>query len=1106
MGFRKLLLTLTFLMSVIVSFAQVTTSSMTGTIKDEKGEGLIGATVKATHLPSGTVYGTATQNKGSFAIQGMRVGGPYKVEISYIGYETKVLENISLLLGDAYVVNQKLGESGQTLNEVRIVGGKSPILNSERTGASTNVNSRQLSSLPTISRSITDFTRLTPQANGTNFAGRDGRFNSVKIDGAVLNNGFGLDQDLLPGGKAQPISLDAIEEVQVNVAPYDVRQTGFTGAGINAVTRSGTNDFSGSVYGLYRNENFNGSKVAGIKLPPAAKSSNKIFGARLGGAIIKNKLFFFANYEKEENIFPGNTWVASRPGLTGPNVARTTADDLEAVRAKLIKDYGYDPGRYENYANEYKNKNEKFLVRLDWNINDKNKFTVRYNQMEGTEPQLTNASSGPNTRSGTGRISNNSISFENANYSDKHKIKSLTAELNSIITPKFSNQFLATYSRIQKKREAPGSIFPFVDIWDGNATTAGINNYMSFGTELFSFNNEVINNNFSFIDNVTYLTGKHTITAGLSFETQSFGNSYMREGTSYYRFNSVQDFLNNGKPSSFAITYPYAGADIMAKVKFGMAGAYIQDKITVNDQLNVTVGLRVDLPLFLNDALRNPTVDTLQLLGKNGQPTTFRSDKWPNSKPLFSPRIGVNYDVFGDRSLQIRGGTGIFTGLIPFVWFTNMPTNSGVIQNTLEPVNAATLAQITNFNPDPYYWVKQLPNSFPSGPSTKAPGTVALVDPNFKMPQIWRTNLGVDYKIPSTPLVATLDVIYSKDINAVYQYNANRKAATQKLQNGSDTRDFWNGSANAKYNNATGDVVPVLSNTNKGNSLAASFGLSVPSYHGFSGNVNYTYTRAKDITGNPGSAANSAWSNNYSINDPNELLLGYSQFAVPHRVSGSASYRIEYGKHFATTVSVFYQGTSRGRFAYTYGGDINRDGVSLDLLYVPANSSEINFAALSVKDKAGNVLLAATPDEQRAAFDKFVNNSKQLKDARGGYVERNNGLLPWQHRFDVRVLQDLFTNFGSKRRHTLQLSVDILNFGNLLNSNWGVGKELNNGSFYQYSLLNVTNVSAQGVPTFNMATIVDPVSGKTIMPETPFRNWFDVRNLWSMQLGVRYIF
>jgi hypothetical protein len=326
-----------------------------------------------------------------------------------------------------------------------------------------------------------------------------------------------------------------------------------------------------------------------------------------------------------------------------------------------------------------------------------------------------------------------------------------------------------------------------------------------------------------------------------------FDNSYVRLGTSYYRYNTVADFLAKRAPSVYGVTYPFQD-DTWAKVRFGLGGLYAQDKVTLSDRLNVTVGLRADLPLYFNEPLANPSVDTLRLLDRNGNPTTYSTATWPKSRVLLSPRVGVNYDVFGDRSLQIRGGSGIFTGLIPFVWFTNQPTNSGMLQNTFEPVNAATLAQITRFEKNPYYWVNALPNAFPKTAGTKAPGTIALIDEDFKMPQIWRTNIGADYKIPATPLVATVDFIYSKDINAVYQFNANRKQAPTHMKYSGDNRAYWISSANATYNSATGAIVPVLSNTDQGYSASITAGISLPYRKGLSGSVFYTYTAAEDVT------------------------------------------------------------------------------------------------------------------------------------------------------------------------------------------------------------------------------------------------------------------
>ncbi len=1112
---KKIHLLLIFaLSSTFFLHAQVTTSSITGKITDATSNGLRGATISAKHLPSGTVYNTVSNETGNFNIQGMRTGGPYTVEISYVGLETKTISDISLTLGEPYVLNETLGDNGKSLQEVVIqTAGKSPILNNQRTGAATSISTQQLNTLPTIKRSLNDFIRLTPQSNGSNFAGRDGRYNSIQVDGATFNNSFGLSSDLLPGGAAQPISLDALDAVQVNIAPYDVRQSGFTGAGVNAVTRSGTNDFHGSVYGFFRN-NMSGGKVGDAELSDLATKNKYIsYGARLGGPIIKDKLFFFANYEHEKYTYPGNTWLATRPGVSGSNVARTTAEDLDAVRNLLISKYGYDPGAYENYANNYSNESNKFLIKLDWNINTKNKFTIRYNQVIGTEDQGANGNSGPNPRSTTNRISSNSIVFANANYAFKNTIRSLTGELNSSINNKLSNQFLATYTYIRSTRSTPGNLFPFVDIWDGyvtkgskgqDSTVMGTNNYMSFGTELFSYHNDVKNTNTSFTDNLTYLAGKHTLTGGISFQTMSFANNYMREGTSYYRYNTVADFLNDAPPTAFAITYPYAGNDGYARVKFGQAGVYLQDRFAASEKVSLTYGLRADMPIFLDKPVKNDAISALELLDKNGNPTHYSTD-WPKSSVLLSPRIGINWDVFGNRSLQVRGGTGIFTGLLPFVWFTNVPTNSGILQNTVEPVNAATLAQINHFEKDPLYWVNQLEYNantkvgFPSSPSSGAPSSIAVVDKDFKMPQVWRTNLGADYRIPGTPLIATVDLMYTKDINGIYQFNANYKPATKTMTYAGDARDYYTTSADAIYNTSTGSVTAVLSNTKKGYSYNATVGLTLPSRKGFYGSIFYTYTNSRDISGNPGSAANSAWSNNYFINSPNEETMGYSQFAIPHRLVGSISYRLEYANHLASTFSLFYQGQNAGRFAWTYNGQINNNGVTGALLYVPQNASDIQFADL--KDKQGNVLFTA--QQQQEAFEAFINNNKSLKDAKGSVVLRNSGTLPWLNRFDFKFLQDLFMNIG-KSRNTLQFTVDILNIGNLLNSKWGIRQELNNGSLYNYNLLNVASKDANGVPTFNMITIQQ--NGQTVLPTSAFRNYADVSNTWSMQLGLRYTF
>jgi hypothetical protein len=1089
--------------------AQVTTSSIQGQVLDAMGEVLPGANIVATHNPSGTRYGAVSNLDGRFNIANMRIGGPYTIEISFIGYQPSNYSGIVLNLGTPYVLNAGLKDDSTELNEVLVSATKSSEFDANRTGTSTSISTKQLMELPQINRSVTEFTRLTPQANGTSFAGRDSRYNNFQVDGANFNNGFGLSGNPLPGGNAQPISLDAIEQISVNIAPFDVTQSGFTGAGINAVTRSGGNTLTGSAYYFTKNQDLQGRNIGDNKLE-SVEAATRNFGFRLGGPIIKNKLFFFINAERETetgaNASGTNLWRPSENGVADAenNISRVRRSEMDAVGNHLRNVWGYEPGRYEGYANEASQNNTKFLARIDWNINDKNKLAVRYNQVVGISNQLTNGSSGPRPRTprDANRVSQNSMAFENAGYGFENSVRSLTAELNSSISSKFSNQFLFTYSQIQDKRTTPSDqLFPFVDIWD-KGRGDGERNYISFGTELFSFNNDVINDNFSFINNLTYVEGKHTITAGAAFEIQKFGNSFTRSGTSYYRYASVEDFLTTGTPNEvapimFGLTYPYEGQETYSRVSFGIASLYAQDKFSVNNRLSLTFGVRFELPVYLNELTENPSINNLDLLNPEGGVVNYDSGNWPKSRLMVSPRLGFNYDVKGDRSLILRGGTGIFTGRVPFVWLTNMPTGAGVLQNTVEPGSytevAPWIGNVT-FQPERYYYVENPPagaeNVFISNPKAGAPNSFALVDRDFRMPSVWRTTLGADYQLGNSPFVLTSDLIYTRDINAVYQFGANRAVSPNKMNYAGDTREVVLPGTSVAANPALGaNNATILTNTNlKGYALSATVGLSVPNYEGFSGSVYYTYSEAKEISANAGSSANSAWGASPNINSPNDEVLNISNFALPHRVIANLSYRIEYAKNFATTIGVFYNGSHQGRFSYTYGNDFNGDGIAADLLYLPESSAELKFVNIV---QSGNVVFTA--DQQRAAFDKYVADN-DLEEFRGEYVPRNEFLRPWLNRFDIRILQDIFTNIGT-RRSTLQASLDIANFGNLLNKDWGIQENLNGAE----SILSRSG-AVSTAPNVNM----NRVSGE--LPTTPFQNANGFGTTWSMQFGVRYIF
>ena len=1060
------------------ALAQVTTAFLSGVVTNGN-TAVENATIKAVLTTTNASYTANSRSGGVYDISNLNAGGPYTVTISAPGMKDIVFTDVFLTLGenfklDADFTTEKIG--GVVVSVSR---------NATKTGSNLNINSRTLNTLPTISRSINDFTRLTPQAgSGSSFNGRDGRFNNITIDGANFNNNFGLSDKNLPGGDAQPISLDAIEAVQVNISPFDVRQSNFTGAGINAITKSGSNTTTASVYTLMRNESFNGTKVDTFDLGEQKKTTSNILGFRLGGALVKDKIFYFVNYENEKTSLPGLQWKASRPGTgqsaSDPNLSRTLASDLDLVRSHLKEKYGYETGDYENLGN-FNTANQKFLARLDWNISEKHKFSLRYNSVHNTNDQVLNGTSAPNPRSSSNRWSNNSMSFANSNYSFDNKVWSVAGELKSNLSNKVSNQLLLTYTSITDARGTNSTPFPFVDIKKGG------DNYISFGYELFSYNNKVSNNTLSFIDNITYNLNKHTITAGVAYDQMYVGNAFQRYGTSYYRYDSLSQFLNGAAPSAFALTYGYGGdaTPVGAELSFGQLAGYVQDEFRASKKLKITAGLRVDLPVYTSESKANAgfaKYDTAALFkDPSGTPIKYNPNSWPTGSPLVSPRVGFNYDVKGDKDLIIRGGTGVFTGRLPFVWFTNQPSNAYGVQATVEVTKAADLAGYV-FNADPTAYL----NKFPTTPGTLPSGaSFAKVDNDFKFPQVWRTSIGIDKKLPFD-LDFSADIIYTKELNGVYQYNANYAKADTTYFTGTEwERAAYKKAASRSYVGTVREAM-VLSNTNLGSGLSAAFTLSRNFKKGLSGSISYAFNNTKDITSNPGSQAASAWSNNRTVGGNNAQELAISEYSTPNRVIANISKKFEYGNRFATTVSLVYDGYNPGRYSYVYSTDINNDGLTgNDLLFVHA-SSEIKFSDVVV---SGKTITAA---DQAAAWDAYVAQDKYLSAHKGQFVERNGGLLPWLHRFDLRLLQDIAQNIG-KNKHTLQLSADILNIGNMINPAWGIRKQMtvSNGGVLRYN-------AANGTYNFNA------VNG--VLPVESFRPIVSTSTTWGMQLGLRYSF
>jgi len=1103
---KFLAVALTLMVATMIQ-AQVTTSSMSGRVTDADGA-VIGATVVATHVPSGTTYGTVTNMEGRYNLSGMRTGGPYTIEIRFLGYADYLRDNIHLQLGETFVMNAELSETATTLGEV-VVSARGSRFAGEKTGAMTNINSREMTLIPTINRSLSDYTKLSPYASGSgSFGGRPAYGTNISIDGANFNNNFGLNTNPMPGPSASsgdPISMDAIEEMQVAVAPYDVRQSNFTGAGINVVTKSGTNRFQGSGYFYFRNQDMNGTKIRDNELT-VNESERQVYGFTLGGPIIKNKLFFFVSGELENNLTPGNILLAGGPGRDPEkdlNVnTRVNGSQLQDFSDFLSSKYNYNTGRYENWGGDNEG-NRKLLAKLDWNINQNHKATLRYNyaRMESTSRPSSSGDASPSI-SGSRHSRTGGMSFENSQYRSAGVLQSVTAELNSKFSNTLSNNLLIAFTNYNQPRESDSDIFPFIDIMDG-ATTAGTV-LMSAGYELFSYKNQVKNNTLIITNNLRYSLGAHTITGGLSYEYQYINNSYWRQGTGYYRFKDLDAFKayangeGNGKPYSadyhptaFALSYPINGNtyDDVPELGFGQFSAYAQDEWNLTDAFKLTYGLRIDVPMYLSGAIDNPLVKDYTF--RDGEKMDFSS--WPNTRILWSPRVGFNYDVTQDKSIKLRGGAGIFTGRIPFVWFTNQPQNSGMLQYQLAisgydgkgsiAANQEKLARIPfAANSNDLLNNAAIADIFPQ--ANVARGNLSVVDKNFKLPQVFRTSIAADFRLPYDILL-TLEGIYTKDINAIYFDNINLNDPQSTLNEGNSSRPYWPNTTEAPRSiNSNYSYAVMMRNTSKGDGYNLSAQLTLPNFYGFSGNIAYTYTYAQEVVGKNGSDPYSAWRYRHIVGSPNSEEMGFTMNNTPHRIIAGVNYQKEYARNFKSTVSLFYSSYSGTAVSYLYSTDANNDGTVNDLMYIPKSKDDFIW-------KNG--------DTDATAYFEYAKNNPYLSKHAGEYAKRYAASEPFYHRIDFRFLQDFYLNIAGQRNN-LQLSVDIINLPNLLNSHWGINKQ------YIGSNLQVTPLRFEGRDADTGKAIVSMNKIKDNYMTSAFEDPFSVNSTWNLQVGLRYIF
>ncbi len=1037
---KKLLFSLLItLISTVMGFSQVTTSKIQGVVTDDTSTGLFGANVIAKHMPTGTVSGTMTLESGRFSLPNLRVGGPYTITISYIGYKTIEYTDVYLDLGKAFDIKIQMVSESEQLKEVVITGGRNSTFNNDRTGAETSVGKRELTKLPTISRSAADFYRLDPSASGGSFGGRNDQFNNFTLDGSIFNNPFGLDA-ATPGGQtdSQPISLDAIEQISVSTAPYDVTLSGFTGASVNAVTKSGTNEVTGSVYGYFRNQDFTGSKIKGqsIFVPKLEQSQ---YGFSIGAPIVKNKLFIFANFEKDERTDLGQTWLPNT-GSGAINESRVALQDLLDVQSAL-RSIGYDPGEFEGFT--HRTESQKGILKLDWNINENNRLAFIYNFLDASKDKPAHP-----TALGFRGPSYQTLQFQNSGYQINNKIQSFLIELNSTLADNVTNKFQIGYTHFDDFRNPMSTPMPAFRIQDGNGS-----NYIVVGHEPFSIHNRLDQKVLQITNNMNISKGDHNYTIGFSFEKFQFDNSFNLGvygygdprgyvGAFFGDFADMDAFntaIANGlladAMANAQNVYDTNNANNswnLAETNVGQMAFYAQDEWNVNDNFKLSYGIRFDKPLFFDSSKKaqefidtqccyNPSIPYTD--PDTGETVYFDSTKMPNNQFLISPRLGFNWDVKGDKTMQVRGGTGLFTGRFPFVWLGN---------------------QIGSPN---FYFYQ-------------------VVDPDFKFPQVWRNSLGIDYKLENGTILTT-DLSYTKDINGAHVQNWGLTDPSATLQ-GVDNRPIYAASD-------IGNSAYVFTNSDKGRTFNATFKAQRTFENGLYASLAYNYLNSKDVNSIEAEITGDAFVFNPSLGNVNNDRLAYSKYGDTHRILGVVSKTWTYGKDdkWSTSLSTVFEYAQGGRFSYTYAGDINNDGSSLnDLIYIPT-AAEINQMQFSGPGQA-------------AALEAYIAQDDYLSGRRGQYAERYGALAPWRGKWDVKFIQDLKIT----EDNSIQFTIDILNFGNLINSDWGLIQQPS-----AVQPIGVT-VDGTGTPTYTF----DPNLTDTFVYDT------SLLSRWQMQFGLRYSF
>ena len=1109
---QKRLYLLVALMAFIFStaMAQITTSSVSGKIT-ANGEDVIGATIKAVHQPSGTVYRAVTNMDGRYSIQGMRPGGPYVLEVTYVGYKNKQVKGISLSLGQNTVLNETLAEDAAQLEDVVVVADRNNNMRTDRAGATTSINADQIEAVPTVSRSMNDLLKLTPQGanvgSGFSVGGGNYRQSYVTVDGAAFNNAFGIGGNL--PGNGSPISLDALDQISVSSSPYDVRLSGFTGGAISAVTKSGTNQFKGTAYMYTTNSHLRGNKVGDYELN-RLQSHSTTWGASFGGPIIKDKLFFFANGEYQSNISAGPSGTArvnasDEWSPSSGTVHRPLQSDMDNMLSFLNKTYGYNPGRYQGYSLD--TPSYKFLARIDWNINENNKINLRFSKSHDKNSKAPSNSTSPfkdyviypgGTSDGvsisggknqSGRTANAGLYFESSRYDEVKNFTSLAGEWNSKWGG-VQNVLRLTYSYQDEPRSYVGGIFPTVDILKDGAY------YMGFGPDPFTEGNLRQVKTFVATDEASWTMGIQNFTAGVQFETNKAVNGFGAASAGYYVYDSPEAFMAGGAPSAYGVTFPMDGSgQFNATMKYQQFSAYIQDQVNFSERFRLTAGLRFELPIY--PELKNnynKNFAALEWKDNNGNMNKYTTDQLPDAPLTVSPRVGFNWDILGNHKLVLRGGTGYFVGRLPFVWLVSAVGNSGCGQYTY--FYPKTADSVADYVMDKFYvnrddQVKRLQELglAVNRDEAAAPETPTIIDKKLKMNATWKTSLALDAKLPYD-IDFSLEGIYSRDFNPATVVNVDRYWDGEKkieLANSGDIRKSFSSNTKSKIN-------PYLI-TNAGNkayyySITAS--LAKKFAFGLNLSASYTYSKAKSYGDGIGDQVSSAYYNNrYSINGNNDKELGYGTYVAPNRLLISASYKKDYAKHFGSEVGLIYEGMNIGyaggysctRYSYTMTGNVVGDYGSNNLIFIPESKETLDKWTFA--DYGGY-----TAEAQKNDFWNYINQDDYLKNHKGEYAERGGAVMPWHHQLDFKFNQNFYLNVAGQK-NTLQFGVDIKNLANLLNSSWGLYKTVNNMSLLKYD-------AKKNAYQFQK-------NGKEVLSKT-YTNLTSFNSTYSIQFSIRYIF